>query len=81
MLSLRVAKTSVGCTGGTGYIFTNCHLLVLHADINDITSFKLCDPSYEGEYDCRDLETLPNFLVVGVGDVMASLLMPRFQKL
>ena len=30
---------SVGYTGGTGDIFTNCHLLVLHADICDITFF------------------------------------------
>ena len=36
---MRVAKTSVGYTGGTGDIFTNCHLLVLHADICDITFF------------------------------------------
>ena len=31
---------SVGYTGGTGDIFTNCHLLVLHADICDIMSFR-----------------------------------------
>ena len=32
---------SVGYTGGTWDIFTNCHLFVLHGNICDISSFSM----------------------------------------
>ena len=43
MLVARVAKSSVGYTGGTWDIFTNCHLFVLHGNICDISSFSMLD--------------------------------------
>ena len=43
---------SVGYTGGTGDMFTNCHLLVLHADICDITSSSYVGPVTKENFKC-----------------------------
>ena len=54
MLVARVAKSSVGYTGGTWDIFTNCHLFVLHGNICDISSFSMLD-QIPGESDLQVL--------------------------
>ena len=41
---------SVGYTGGTGDIFTNCHLLVFACGYLRYHVLLLCKTSYEGEY-------------------------------
>ena len=41
---------SVGYTGGTGDIFTNCHLLVFACGYLQYHVLLLCNPSYSGEY-------------------------------
>ena len=54
---MRVAKTSVGYTGGTGDIFTNCHLLVFACGYLRYHVLLLCKTSYEGEFASVHLQT------------------------
>ena len=55
---MRVAKTSVGYTGGTGDIFTNCHLLVFACGYLQYHVLLLCNPSYSGEYRINFISSL-----------------------
>ena len=49
---------SVGYTGGTGDIFTNCHLLVFACGYLQYHVLLLCNPSYSGEYRINFISSL-----------------------
>ena len=59
---------SVGYTGGTGDIFTNCHLLVFACGYLRYHVLLLCNPSYSGEYRINFISSLilPIFILHGL---------------